>query len=95
MEPLQTSTPAASEPKSFGAIAGIVIVLALIIAGGLYFWMQKPESATPDQAATQTQQEELPPVSESDDVDSIESDLNATAISDEDFSSFESELNAQ
>lgn len=93
MDPLQTSTPTATEPKSFGALVGIVIVLVVIVAGGAYFWMQRPGDVQSESGTATTQ--ELPPLSESDEVDSIESDLSATAISDEDFSSLESELNAQ
>ncbi len=93
MDPLQTTTPPASEPKSFGALIGIVVVIALIVSGGVYFITQRSTDNT-DSNATSTQGE-LPPLSQEDDVDSIESDLNATVISDEDFSSFDSEFNAQ
>ncbi len=87
MDPLQTTTPVVNEPKSFGPLVGIIIVLVVIAAGGAYFWMQK-SGGDQQESGTATTTQELPPLSESDEVDSIESDLSATLISDEDFSSF-------
>jgi hypothetical protein len=62
------------EPKkSFGPAIGIIVIILIVIAGGLYFWSGRSgdTEATPESAAVT----QAPPVSKSDDVDSIEKDL--------------------
>ncbi len=74
-----------------GPVIGLVIILAVIIVGSLYFWGQKVEQdAAIKNAPTQTEQrvvetapvdsqvEALQTQSSSDDINSIEADLNAT-----------------
>ena len=101
MDPLNTSPlasgsqmPPLQQPEhpksSVGPVAGAVIVILLLIAGGLYFWgaqlnnqpQQAPYIPSNDMPATDTTPTSdssagLPPQSPSDDVSSIEADANA------------------
>lgn len=79
----QGSTPAGApgnQEKSIGAIIGILIVVAIIIIGGLYFWgqriIQSPESDTGAPAAVEFQ----PTESTSSEITDIEADLSATVL---------------
>ena len=58
-----------------GPIIGAIVILAIIILGGLYFWSQR----TPDLITEETV-ESINIQSEADDTDSIEADLDATDI---------------
>lgn len=61
---LKTETPETVEmlnmmgaPKkgsSLGPIVGLIVILAIIIMGSLYFWTQKSEKVTPSTLATDT-----------------------------------------
>ena len=66
---------------SAGPVIGIIVILAIIILGGLYFWGQGGSDTTTV--------EEINTESTSDDTASIEADLEDTNIEDVD-----SELNA-
>lgn len=92
-------------PKSgVGPIAGAIIVILLLVAGGLYYWGAKLNEDIqrnsipyiPDDSSFQeesaTTGNTLPPQSDSDDVSSIESDFNAMNF-DEINSQNEAELN--
>lgn len=57
---------------SAGPVIGIIVILAIIILGGLYFWGQR--------AGDGTVLEEINTQGVSNDTSSIESDLNATDI---------------
>ena len=84
--------PPQPEKHSIGPIAGAIIVILLLIAGGLYFWGAQlnqqtdtppyiPSDDTSMQDANTTVTSDtsagLPPQSSSDDVSSIEADANA------------------
>ena len=77
---------------SIGPIIGIIVILAIIIFGGLYFWSQR-EGGVEDGVATEAEAgaviETINIQSESDDTTSIENDLDATNID-----NLDSELNA-
>lgn len=60
---------------SLGAIIGMIIILAVIVLGGLYFWGQR-SSMTPSDTSTGVNSTQ----SESDEIESIEADLNAMDI---------------
>lgn len=89
LPPTQTPEPTKS---SVGPLAGAVIVILLLVAGGLYFWgaqLNKQEEVLPFIPSNDTAQEEstnsdmgagLPEQSSSDDVSSIEADANAMNI---------------
>ena len=81
--------PPESPKHSFGPAAGIIIIIAILIIGALYFWGQRlsnqsnlPSSENPS----------LENVSSSDEVDVIEEDLNAEPLGEEDLG--EEDLNA-
>jgi FtsZ-interacting cell division protein ZipA len=85
MEPqIQPQMQPQENKSSIGSIIGTIIIIAIIILGGLYFWGKRiEESKVQDDLLMQsaTTSEEVVPenVSTSDDVNSIEADLNATA----------------
>ncbi len=71
---------------SVGPVIGTIIILAVILLGGLYFWSNRNQLQN---ANTQGQtQDELNAQSNSDDLDSIQTDLNSTDYN------VDSELNA-
>jgi uncharacterized protein HemX len=79
--------------SSVGSVIGIIIIIAIIILGGLYFWGKRiEESKIQDdlliQNATTSEVITAENVSSSDDMNSIEADLDATA----DFSGLGTEL---
>lgn len=97
--------PPIPEPhkSSIGPIAGAVIVILLLIAGGLYFWGAQlnkqqeplpyiPSNDVPEDAVNTTGDTDagLPPQSSSDDVSAIEADMNAM-----DMTQFESQNSAE
>lgn len=77
--------------SSVGSIIGIIVIIAIIILGGLYFWGKRIEETkakqdliteftpgTPDTSEANA----INSVSPADDLDSIEADLNATVLDD-------------
>ena len=87
--------------SSIGSIIGTIIIIALIILGGLYFWGKRIEeskvtqSAMSDTEAGMTMQEQneaavIKSISPGDDVDSIEADLQKTNTT-----NLDTELNTQ
>jgi hypothetical protein len=99
--------PMQQEPQksSVGPVAGAVIVILLLVAGGLYFWgaqlNKEQANDVPFIPSNETSQDTnanltsdtgagLPPQSSSDDVSSIEADANAM-----DMSQLESQNNAE
>lgn len=88
--PPQNSMP--DNKSSVGSIIGTIIVIAIIILGGLYFWGKRVDEAKMKQdlvssentdSAVNTTEEDMEAsaiksVNNSDDLDSIEADLKAT-----------------
>ncbi len=84
-------TPEEKPKSGVGPIAGAIIVILLLVAGGLYFWGAKlnekaQENTMPFIPSNDTMQmqesmpandSDLPPQSTSDDASSIESDFQA------------------
>ncbi len=74
--------------SSIGSIIGTVIIIALIILGGLYFWGKRIEEnklkqkLISDSIPTQEtdQNESIEKTGSSDDLNSIEADLNSTNL---------------
>lgn len=102
-----TPIPNGTENKSsIGSIIGTIIIIAIIVLGGLYFWGKRVEESRAKQnligetttqaensSTTTTEQDEINQIqqtSNSDDISSIEADLNATNIDD-----LDAEVNAQ
>ena len=71
-----------SSGGSSGLIIGVIVILAIIILGGLYFWSQRVDVT--DQAV-----ESINTQSTSDEAAAIEADLNTTNVE-----NLDAELNA-
>jgi len=86
--PAVTPPPAAEVPKksSLGSIVGAVIVIIILIFGGLYFWgaqlekQQVYEDELPFLLGDEEAAAGIPYTSSSDEVSSIEADINATDL---------------
>ncbi len=68
--------------KSYGPMLGVIIIIVVLVLGAFYIWGGKLSTTAKDDAATTS----LAPVSNSDDVNSIEADLTAGGVSEADFS---------
>ncbi len=91
--PVMNMKPA-TNPSSIGSIVGTIIIIAFIILGGLYFWgkhveeSKSAESLTSETMETSGNMSEdneaaaIKSTSSSDDLDSIEADLQATNLED-------------
>jgi hypothetical protein len=77
-----------SSPSSHGAVWAIVIILAVILAGGAYFWGERSVSG-PDESLDAINQQ-----SQSDAEADIEADLNATDVDNVDYDLDEANFNA-
>jgi hypothetical protein len=74
---------------SVGPMIGIIIILAVIVLGGLYFWGQRTsEGVLEDNTAAEL--EEIQSQSDSDEISSIEADLQST-----DIENLDAELNGE
>ncbi len=73
---------ATADKKSVGPLIAVIIILALIVIGGLYFLKQRSSAPTyvPETTQGDTVTESLMQQSSSDDLDAIEADLNATNL---------------
>lgn len=89
------------QKSSVGGIIGTIIIIALIILGGLYFWGKRIEESkanqnlVSDQSTTQTatttdENADIENVNSSDDLNSIDADLKATNLD-----NMSTELNTQ
>lgn len=86
--------------SSIGSIIGTIIIIALIILGGLYFWGKKIENSRNAQNLTSedivtdeeinAESDSIKQTSSSDSIQSIETDLSAT-----DINNIDAELNNQ
>lgn len=80
MPPMQSSD---TNNKSIGPLIAVVIILALIIVGGLYFLKERSSQQPyipPAAPAGDSITESLNQQSSTDDLSSIEADLNATDL---------------
>lgn len=77
MEP-ETQNVDKTNEGSAGPIIGTIIILVVIILGGLYFWSQRDNT----DSATENRVESIETQGDSDDVSSIEADLEATNVND-------------
>lgn len=82
--------PQNQNKSSIGGIIGTIIIIAIIILGGLYFWGKRIEEnklkqnlvtgTVPSQPAEQSEAAVIKSVSASDDLNSIQTDLNNTKL---------------
>lgn len=70
-------------------IIGVVIILAIAILGGLYFWSQRAGNEARDEVLIDETVEAIGTQNQADNTTSIEADLEAT-----DIESLDAELNA-
>ena len=80
--PANSPSPAPAGEGSLGPIIGTIIILAVIVLGGLYFWGQRSDKA-PLPAEDNTAQVEVESIidqSSSDETAAIEADLESTDI---------------
>lgn len=78
------------EPKKSGAlgpIIGIIIIVILVVLAGFYFWgrslektMDEGATSMTDDGVTMKESDIGTPLSTSDELDTIETDLNATVL---------------
>ncbi len=100
--PIQSMVEGAQKDSTVGPLIGSIIVILIIIVGGLYFFgslisAKKVEVQTEQVLEEQNEKmqiEQTAKQSQSDDVSSIEADLNATNVDtvDKDLSDIEKEF---
>lgn len=80
MEPNETNnTTVVHKEGSVGPVIGLIIILAVLLLGGLYFWGNRAELKDIDSDQDiEAQIENIETQGNSDDLNSIESDLNNT-----------------
>ncbi|MCX6701899.1 MAG: hypothetical protein NTX96_01760 [Candidatus Zambryskibacteria bacterium] len=75
--------------SSIGSIIGTIVIIAIIILGGLYFWGKRIEESkskenlitdSTEPTSVNVEANAINSVSSGDDLDSIEVDLNATNL---------------
>jgi hypothetical protein len=81
------------EKKSFGPLIAVIIILVLIVVGGLYFLKERASFNMPIIEIDGI--ESLEQQGSSDDLDSIEADLNATDLNLLDTSGIEAEIQTE
>ena len=62
-----------TEKKSSGALLGLVIIIIILVAGGVYAWQNHQKTAE-----TQTKQAQDLSAQNSDDLDSLKADVEST-----------------
>jgi len=81
MEPnntTETTNAVVHKEGSVGPVIGTIIILAVILLGGLYFWGNRNNQNVNPDAATDAEVQEIETQGDSDDLNSIQSDLNNT-----------------
>ncbi len=89
---------ATPEKKPVGPLIAVIIILALIIIGGLYFLKERSNNAyIPPAETSDSVTASLKQQGASDDLNAIEADLNATNLDnlDQGAAAIQAELNAQ
>jgi len=72
--------PGNTGKKSIGPLVAVIVILALIIIGGLYFLKQRSSQPVYTPTPSDSITDSLNQQSTSDDLGSIEADLNATNL---------------
>jgi len=93
-QPIQSASPQPVGEKSIGPAIGIIVIIAVIVLGGLYFWGQRIDrqkmvapvvqqstvSSANQDAVMQTSNADVTQAQGANDVVSIEAELNATNV---------------
>jgi len=84
------NNPEQRSQKSVGPALGIIIIIAIIILGGFYFWRERETNGLDNQT------EMLETYSQSDEIPTIEEDLNQTNLDslDQELADIDSEIDA-
>lgn len=80
MPPMTSMSGMPTQKKSTGPLAAVIIILILIIVGGLYFLKTRMSQEPYMPVETDQVTNSLNHQSQSDDLSSIEADLNATNL---------------
>jgi Flp pilus assembly protein TadG len=84
MDPNQPNTtpvvPTPTSKPSMGAFIGIIVILLVIIFGAFYFWGKMLDEKAATNSLIDASVEMLNKQNSSDEISSIEADLNATVI---------------
>lgn len=98
MDPQQNQVPMESMPekKSFGPLIGIIVIIAVIVIGGLYFWsgmFSSDEAVMPSDAEVTPTEVSSTEVSSAE-IDNLEAELDASmsGFTEDNFSDIESAL---
>lgn len=80
--PTPVNTPIGENKEgSAGPVIGTIIILAVIVLGGFYFWSQRVAAPSiMDEAAVEQAVTDITTQSQADNISSIEADLNATDV---------------
>ena len=90
---MENQVPGSESKKSFGPLIGTIIIIVVLLLGAFYIWGGKLSTQnTTEDTGTINMTGELAPVSTSDEVNAIESDLTAGGVSEIDFSGVEAGL---
>lgn len=93
---MENQVPGGESKKSFGPLIGVIIIIVILLLGAFYIWggrLSQDETSTEAVEVAQTEQSEEPaPLSNSDEVEAIESDLTAGGVSEINFSDIEADL---
>ncbi|MFA5933874.1 MAG: hypothetical protein WC795_01470 [Candidatus Paceibacterota bacterium] len=79
-EPIMQNMNSMPEKKSRGPLVGSIVIIVLLIAGGIYFFMSQKQIMDQNSEAT-PETDKLDIQSSSDDIDSIDADIKATDMS--------------
>jgi len=78
MSPQMTEAPSIEDKNTIGPVIGIVIIIAVIVLGGLYFWMVRGNNEQTEQAANQ--QQTSAQTTGTDSVSDLDASLKATNV---------------
>lgn len=77
----ETTNTVVHKEGSVGPVIGTIIILAVILLGGLYFWGNRNDVQNANiEGQTQDELDQINTQSDSDDLNSIQDDLNSTDV---------------
>lgn len=96
MDPIQPEVAQAQQKKNIGPLIAGVIILVLIVIAALYVWGEKLSTKTMEEAPAAVSAEgtvvtdEAPAISNSDEVDTLQAELDASETIEIDLSDLDS-----